>query len=1106
MTKIRQPIVTVAGHVDHGKCVSGDTLISLLDGTIVSAKELFEKNFDTKKAEKIDDGLIQNIEKNNVFISSFNGNAIIKKKISHIWKRQAKQLIEIKTSSGDIIKTTPEHPFFTFSINGLVGRQAHTLNEGEYIAIPKKIIIENSDIKNDIILKLKRLDNFVCFLNNSSENFISKIKKQNIKELEKNLNVKNLSSSILEKRFRIKDFFILANYLGIEEYESYSMIDKIKNSNEGWRAGHTSNKISLPNLNESEKLGYILGAIAGDGHISNRVVLNNNDLEIQESYKKYLKQVFELESKTSQAHTCQIVTDNGGLTFARFLFDVIGFPKKNKSAKITVPEIVKKNTEMFKGFFAGLFDTDGYCSHINNSIEITSKSRILLKECAILLLNFGIHSCIYEKNGYYNLRIANKIYLKIFIENFNPRLKRKFDRIVNAHKKAETSRIFDFFPINGKIIKELIISENINRKIPYFNKYQKSNSLSTVFLENALQSTKQENEISERLEQLLNMEVSYVKIISKKEIRNEEEFVYDFTIPDTHNFVAERVLIHNTSLLDNIRKTGVAQAEAGGITQKISFTLVPIENIEKRCPLINKQKIKLDFPGFLFIDTPGHAAFSHLRKRGGSLADLAILVMDINEGIMPQTAEVIELLKINKTPFIIALNKIDNISGWRKQSEDLKESLGMQSTNTRINFDEKLYTIMGALHHHGFVAKPFYEIADFTKELALVPCSAKSGEGISELILMLCGLSQKFLKESLKLGKTAKGVILEIKKEKTMQYAEAILYDGELTQKDEIAIASFSSPIITKIRVLEEILPVSIKYKPTENAIAANGIRMQLINSEGILPGMPFTVFKNNLEEIKKEFKKEIGENIQTDEKGIFVKTDSLGSLEALLSLLKQNKVNIISAGIGPINKKDIIGAQTNLKNDPENAIIIGFNVREDDDAKAMDKGKIKILKNEVIYKLIGDLNKLQKEIRDEIKKERLMQLATIGKIKILHQFVFRNSNPAVFGVRIEAGKIKPNIPLMNELGEQISHIKGIQENQNQLKEATEGMEIAISLTGVNFERQIKNTDTNYLYTDMSDKQFRTFKENKDLLTPQELQVLQKIAEIKRKNNPAWGK
>ncbi|MEK6935868.1 MAG: GTP-binding protein, partial [Nanoarchaeota archaeon] len=323
--------------------------------------------------------------------------------------------------------------------------------------------------------------------------------------------------------------------------------------------------------------------------------------------------------------------------------------------------------------------------------------------------------------------------------------------------------------------------------------------------------------------------------------------------------VAGHVDHGKTSILDSIRKTGVAEGEAGGITQKISFTQFPFEKIQMRCPLIKKQGIKLEIPGFLFIDTPGHAAFSHLRKRGGSLADLAILVMDINEGIMPQTAEVIEILKLNKTPFVIALNKIDNIGGWRSYSredtskkplgvvDNLKDSIEAQSMNTRLQFDEKLFTIIGSLYHHGFNAKPFYEISNFTSELALVPCSARTGEGISELIMVLCGLSQKFLKKNLELGSQAKGVILEIKKEKTMQYAEAILYDGELEAKDEIAVASFNEPIITKIRVLEEILPISSKFKQVFKVHAATGIRMQLINSEGILPGMPFTIFKNNL-------------------------------------------------------------------------------------------------------------------------------------------------------------------------------------------------------------------------------------------------------------------
>jgi len=567
--------------------------------------------------------------------------------------------------------------------------------------------------------------------------------------------------------------------------------------------------------------------------------------------------------------------------------------------------------------------------------------------------------------------------------------------------------------------------------------------------------------------------------------------------------VAGHVDHGKTTLLDNIRRTGVAESEAGGITQKISFTKVPLENIKRRCSLIYEKNIKLDFPGFIFIDTPGHAAFSHLRKRGGSLADLAILVVDINEGIMPQTAEVIEILKLNKTPFVVALNKIDNISGWKKQSEDLKENIEKQPLNVKLNFDEKVYTLIGSLHHHGFNAKLFYEIVDFTSQLALIPCSAKTGEGINELILMLCGLSQKFLKNNLRLGEKARGVILEIKKEKNMEYIEAVLYDGILSVNDEIAIASFSEPIITKIRFLEEILPVSTKFKPVHKVIAANGIRMQLITSYEILPGMPFITFKNDLEKIKEEFKKEIFEKIKTDDEGIIVKAHSLGSLEALINLLREEKIKIISAGIGKINKKDVIAAQTNFSLNPLNAVILGFNVEEDEEIKNLDKSKIKIIKNDVIYRLIEDLIKYQKEKNDEIKKSRLMELNVVGKLRILHNFLFRNSNPAIFGVAVESGKIRPGLTLINENGEEISKIKEIQHENKQLNEAVSGMQVAISLPGVNFERQLKNE--NFLYVNLTENQFRNLKNNKDLLTLEEIAILQKIAEIKRKENPCWG-
>ena len=558
-----------------------------------------------------------------------------------------------------------------------------------------------------------------------------------------------------------------------------------------------------------------------------------------------------------------------------------------------------------------------------------------------------------------------------------------------------------------------------------------------------------------------------------------------------------------TSILDQLRGSCIQEGEAGGITQKISFTLYPLSQLKKACPLIDESGVKLDIPGFLLIDTPGHAAFTNLRKRGGSLADLAVLVIDVTEGIKPQTAEVIQILKHNKTPFVIALNKIDKISGWNNQHKDIKTNIEMQPEKVKQIFNEKYMTLIGSLSSYGFESDLYYNIEDYTKEIALVPCSATSGQGIPELTMVLCGLSQKFLTKKLELNEDPKGVMLEIKKEKSTNYIEAILYDGELKKSDTIAVSNFEGePILTKIRVLEEIQPLCAKFKPVEKVTAATGIRMQLIDKAEILPGMPFMLYKNNLEEIKTIFKKEISENIKTDKHGIIAKADSLGSLEALLVLLKQHNIPVLKAGIGTISKSDLVCGKANAEISELDCVIVGFNVEMDEDVMEL-RGKLKIITNEIVYKLIEDVIKFRKEKQMEMEKSRLMKLSTICKLEILHQYVFRNTKPAIFGVKILGGKLISSLPIINENDEKIGNIKNIQSENKSVQEAKEGLEVAISIPGLNYERELK--DKKYLYSNLGESQFKEFKKNKDLLTSPEMKVLQEIAELKRKTKADWG-
>ena len=281
---------------------------------------------------------------------------------------------------------------------------------------------------------------------------------------------------------------------------------------------------------------------------------------------------------------------------------------------------------------------------------------------------------------------------------------------------------------------------------------------------------------------------------------------------------------------------------------------------------------------------------------------------------------------------------------------------------------------------------------------------------------------------------------------------------------------------------------------------------MQLIEKDEVLPGMPFEIYKNNLQELKEKFNKEISDKIKTKNNGIIAKADSLGSIEALLFLLENQNIPVLKAGIGNINKSDVIAAKANMEINELDVVIVGFNVGIDEDANELikDQGKkIKVITDEVVYKILEDLVDWRTQKQKDIEKKRLMELVPICKVKILHQYVFRNTSPAIFGVRIEAGKLKQQMHLIDEKGEKVGKIKNIESERKSVPEAGEGMEVAVSMPGINFERAMKNR--NFMYSDLGESQFRNLKKNKDLLSGAEMKMLQEIAEIKRQEKADWG-
>ncbi len=567
-----------------------------------------------------------------------------------------------------------------------------------------------------------------------------------------------------------------------------------------------------------------------------------------------------------------------------------------------------------------------------------------------------------------------------------------------------------------------------------------------------------------------------------------------------------------TSLLDTIRGTAIAAKEAGGITQAIGASIIPISTIKQVCGvLLDKLRISLAIPGLLFIDTPGHAAFVNLRKRGGNLADIAILVVDINEGLMPQTKESIEILKQYKTPFIVAVNKIDLIEGWKTQKASLVQNLQSQTPQVQAVFERKLYELVAQLFELGLSADRFDRVSDYTKQLALVPVSAKTGEGIPELLMMLTGLAQRYLEDKLNIEEkgAARGTILEIKEQKGLgTVADVIIYEGTLKVNDSVAIATLEKPLLTKIKALfepgahAEIREKKTKFEPVKSVTAATGVRIVLQECEGLLAGMPLiTVSADNsaqkVEQVLNELQREVAEVItDSDSDGIVAKADSLGSLEALLTLLREKGINIRKASIGPITKKDISDAEA--VRDPLQRLILGFNIPKSD-----LQTNAYILVNDVIYRLIEDYEAWKVAQKKKLELSELDLLIKPCRIEILKGYVFRQNNPAIAGVEILAGTLRSNTPLMNKHGKELAVVKGIQIEQENVDKAERGKRPAISMPGVTIGRQLNEGEI--VYSMIPEEQFRKYKEYKEQLSDDDKNLLKEIAEIMRKNNPVWG-
>ena len=574
-----------------------------------------------------------------------------------------------------------------------------------------------------------------------------------------------------------------------------------------------------------------------------------------------------------------------------------------------------------------------------------------------------------------------------------------------------------------------------------------------------------------------------------------------------------------TLLLDKIRKTSVQAREIGGITQHIGASFFPVDTLKQLVgPLLSMVKSEIEIPGLLVIDTPGHEAFTNLRRRGGSAADIAILVIDILRGFEAQTYECIEILKIRKTPFLVAANKIDRVPGWKSYPDvPFSKAYQMQDPYVREDLDTKLYDIIGVFSRVGFRVDRFDHIKDFTKTVAIVPTSAMTGEGITELIMVLIGLTQQYLKKRLQTTEgPAKGTVLEIKEEPGLGLTlNTIIYDGVLQKDDLIVVGGKEKPIVTPIRAilvpkpLDEIRDPRDRFSSVDSVSAAAGVKIVAPDLEGALAGAPLYAVAEG--EKPEKYVRLISEEIQkiriaTDVEGIILKADTLGSLEAIAENLKNNNVPIRLADVGDISKRDVTEASVVKEHEPLYGAILAFNVKILPDADEEAKIKnVQIFKEKIIYHLIDNYLtwlKSQREARFEHQFDALVKPA---RICILEGYVFRRAKPAIFGVEILAGKIKPKLSLIRaEDGEEVGEIQQIQEKGKALSEAYKGMQVAISMDKPIMGRHIFEKDVLYVKIPESDAKALQTK-FMDKLTTEEQEALKEYVNVMRKKMPFWA-
>ncbi|KAH7084474.1 hypothetical protein FB567DRAFT_570595 [Paraphoma chrysanthemicola] len=555
-----------------------------------------------------------------------------------------------------------------------------------------------------------------------------------------------------------------------------------------------------------------------------------------------------------------------------------------------------------------------------------------------------------------------------------------------------------------------------------------------------------------------------------------------------------------TKLLDKIRQTNVQEGEAGGITQQIGATYFPVEALEKKVAVVNKDKdFVFNVPGLLVIDTPGHESFTNLRSRGSSLCNIAILVIDIMHGLEPQTIESMKLLRDRRTPFIVALNKIDRLFGWKKiDNNGFVDSFNLQKQAVQAEFEERWTFVRTQLQEQGFNSELFFKNKNMSKYVSVCPTSAHTGEGIPDMIKLIVKLTQERLTNNLMYLSEVECTVLEVKViEGLGTTIDVILSNGVLHEGDRIVLCGNPEPIVTNIRALltpAEMKELRVKsvYVHNKEVKAAMGIKISADGLDNAIAGSRLLVVGPNddEEDLMDDVMGDLAHllsKVSKSGRGVSVQASTLGSLEALLEFLRVSKIPVSTISIGPVFRKDVLRAGIMLEKAKEYAVMLCFDVKVDKEAKAYaDEIGVKIFEADIIYHLFDKFTAHMKQLEEQRKEESKM-LAVFPCV-LRPVAVFNKKDPIVLGVDVIDGNLKITTPIcavkknaatgVKEII-QLGRVTSIERDHKQIQVCKKGQpSVAVKIEGNNqpmYGRHLEEDDT--LYSAVSRKSIDTLKE-----------------------------